>query len=85
MTIVEFQYKGDITTIPAEDAQKFTEICSKFTKKVNVEINTLNFIYSGKVVNLDLTLNQTINRIDKERKLMTILIFDVEVIKKVKI
>ena len=82
MTTIEFQYKGDITTIPAENAEKFTEICSKFAKKVNVEINTLNFIYSGKVVNLDLTLNQTINRIDKERKLMRILVFDAEVIPK---
>ena len=80
MTTTEFQYKGDITTIPAEGADKFMEICSKFTNKINVEITTLNFIYSGTVINLGSTLNQTISRIDKERKLMRILVFDAEVI-----
>ena len=80
MVTIEFQYKDEITNIPAEAEDKLNEICSKFKQKAEININkiNLNFLYSGKVLNLNLTLIQTINRIDKERKIMRIIVIDTE-------
>ena len=64
MAKVEFKYK-DITTIiqPIEN-ETFRQICSKFAQKTQIDMKKVNFVYSGSLLNLDLTLIQTINNID---------------------
>ena len=77
MIKVEFIYKGYTTYIPAEDNEKFREICSKFKQKAQLNIDEAHFLYSGRQINLDSTLCQIINKTDKERKVMSILVYDI--------
>ena len=73
---VEFQYKGDNTYIQVIEENKMRQVCSKFTQKSQNDINNLYFIYSGNIVNLDLSVQQLINKTDKERKMMQIIAID---------
>ena len=68
MATIEFQYNSYKTNIQALESELLRTICSKFTQKVQAEINKIKFLYSGQLVNLDLTLIQTINKFDYERK-----------------
>ena len=79
MSKIEFQYKGLITIIQASDKEKFREICSKYAQKTQLDINKVNFLYSGKTLNLDSTLIESMNSFDKERKAMTIMVIDNEI------
>ena len=79
MSKIEFQYKGLITIIQASDKEKFREICSKYAQKTQLDINKVNFLYSGETLNLDSTLIESMNSFDKERKAMTIMVIDNEI------
>ena len=52
------------------------QVCSKFTQKAQTDLNKLYFMYSGNIVNLDLLVEQIINKSDKERKTMSIIVVD---------
>ena len=77
MTKVEFQYKDIITTIQPSEDDTLRQICSKFVQKTQIDMNKVVFIYSGNTLNPDLTLAKTINKIDKERKKMIIMVSDI--------
>ena len=53
------------------------EICKKFGTKVQKDTKDLLFLYSGKQLNIQLKFHQVINNIDKERKIMPILVYDI--------
>ena len=76
MTTVEFQYNGYITYVHALNDELLRTICSKFAQKVQANLDAVNFLYYGRLINFDLTLIQTINKIDNERKRMSIIAFD---------
>ena len=76
MTEIEFQYKGSIFTIQANDDRKMKEICDKFINKSLANKNNINYLYSGTTLIPDYTLSQTINNIDKKRKKMTVIVID---------
>ena len=76
MIKVEFQHKGATTFIQAIEEDKMRQVCNRFTQKSQIDINSLYFMYSGNIVNLDLSIEQLINKIDKERKIMSIIAFD---------
>ena len=73
MAKVEFNYKGTITIIQCLEDEKMEDIFKKFSTKTMIDINNLCFLYSGKKMNSQLTFNQTINEIDKERKTISVL------------
>ena len=73
MSKVIFDYKGEYTTVSCKENEKMEEICKRFTNK---DLNDLHFIYSGKIINMQLRYNEIINNIDKERKIMLILVTD---------
>ena len=77
MAKVEFNYKGIINTILCSEEDKMEEICKRFATKSAADINDLYFIYSGKKVDLQLTFDQITNSLDKERKIMSILVYDI--------
>ena len=76
MIKVEFQHKGATTFIQAIEEDKMRQVCNRFSQKSQIDINRLYFMYSGNIVNLDLSIEQLINKIDKERKIMSIIAFD---------
>ena len=76
MIKVEFEYKSNKIFIQAINEDKMRKVCSKFTQKVQIDLNKLHFMYSGNIVNLDLSVEQLINKTDKERKTMSIIAID---------
>ena len=76
MIKVEFEYKSNKTFIQAINEDKMRKVCSKFTQKAQINLNKLYFMYSGNIVNLELTIEQIINTSDKERKTMSIIAVD---------
>jgi len=81
MAEVEFQYNGINTIIQCKEDQKMIEICNNFITKSNIIENNINYFYNGEggaQFNKNLTFNQMVNSIDKERKKMKILILSSE-------
>ena len=78
MAKVEFIYNGKIINVLCSESDKMEEICKKFAFKVDKSqnINKYNFLYSGTIINLQLTLGQIINSIDRQRKIISILVDD---------
>ena len=76
MTKVEFNYKGTITIILCQEDEKMEEICKRYANKTLLDLNNKYFLYNGNSINLQLTYSQIINNIDRERKIMSILVYD---------
>ena len=79
MAQVEFQYNGITSIIQCTEDQKMVDIFDKFMAKSNIHENEISFIYNGKQyskINNDLLFNQMANSIDKERKKMCVLVYD---------
>ena len=78
MAKVIFTYDGKETTIQCLKEDKIENICNEYASKINENINSLLFIYSGNQVNLELSFNQQAKQIDKERSIMNILVYKQE-------
>ena len=78
MSKVIFIFKGSETTIQCLQEDKMKDICLKFTSKINVNINKIYCIYNGNIINMELKYNEIVNRIDKERNIMNILVYEKE-------
>ena len=70
MSEVVFIYDGQSITIQCDMNQKMRDICTKLSKKINMNLNSLIFLYGGMKLNLEKKLNE----ITKEDKI-TILAF----------
>ena len=71
---IQFNYKGTIIDIQSNLDEKIEKICQKLGEKIKKDIKNMNFIYSGKTLNLEQSLFETINNIDKERKIMGVIV-----------
>ena len=76
MAKVEFNYNGTITAIQCLEEEKMEEIYKKFETLSNLDINKINFLYSGKKINSQLTFSQIISDSDKDRKSISIIVED---------
>ena len=76
MIKIEFNYISNNSFILAINEDKMRKVCSKFTQKIQLDLNNIYFMYSGNIVNLDLSVEQIINNTDKERKIMSIIVMD---------
>ena len=70
MAEIIFIYEGNQFNMQCEKNQKMDEICNKLSTKINMNINSLIFLYGGSQINLDKKLNE----ITKENKI-NILVF----------
>ena len=59
--IVIFNYKNEKTNISCTTSDKMITICEKYISKVQKDINNLNFIYNGNLINKDLKFEEQIN------------------------
>ena len=78
MSKVIFTFKGSKTIIQCLKDDKMKDICLKFTSKINININNIYCIYNGNIINMELKFNEIINRIDKDRNIMNILVYEKE-------
>ena len=73
---VEFQYIGLKIYIYSNLNETTETIFRKLGKKVNNDINKMQFIYAGQNLNSNKYLFEIINNYDKSRKIMTIIAYD---------
>ena len=79
MSQIEFVYNGVITIIQCNPNEKFNDIEQKLSTKIDINLNSVYYLYSGKVIdNKKQTFLEMANNLDKERKQMNIQIFDME-------
>ena len=78
MAKVIFSFNGIKAEIQCLKEDKMINICKKYVSKINVDLNSLYFLYSGQKINLDLTFNELSNNIDKNTNRMKILVFQYE-------
>ena len=79
MSRVIFEYKGIPITIQCLNEDKMKDICLKFITKMQININSVYFLYSGNILlNLDLKFREIANRFDIERNIMYILVNEKE-------
>ena len=76
MAKVEFLYKGDTIFIQCEEDEKMEEIIYKFHTKFQNQKGSVFFLYAGKILDEDLTFNESANEIDKANKLMKVQAWD---------
>ena len=84
MATAEFNYKGKVTSILCSENEKMEEICKRFATKIQTDITNLIFLYSGNTINLHNSLSQIMNNIDKQRKVVSILVNTINTITKTK-
>ena len=75
MAKVIFTYNGIETIIQCSKEDTMEKICNKYASKIDVNINSLLFIYSGNKINFKLSFKNQANAIDKERNKMNILVY----------
>ena len=75
---VLFYYNGKNTTIQCNLNDKMKNIFLRFGIKVEVDINSLFFLYGGKKLKEELTLEENINKDDIKLKKINIIVNDID-------
>lgn len=79
MTSVTFEYEGNKIQIPCLKNDKMGDTFNKLSTKVNVNVNSLYFIYEAKkIINYNLTFQEQANIYDQKRNEMAILVYKKE-------
>ena len=83
MVEVGFTYKLQTIIVQGDLSNKIGEIYNKFISKVEIDINSVYFLYSGNIIdNNELTIDKLINSNDRETKKMKIVVESINEIKK---
>ena len=72
---VIFSFEGKDILIQCSKEDKMKDICQKYANKIQRNINSLVFLYSGNQLNFQLCFKDQANSIDKERNEMKILVY----------
>ena len=73
-----FLFNGKEIAIQCTKEDKMKEICNRFAIKVDININSLLFIYGGNKINYELAFNQQANSMDNNINQMKILVYKSE-------
>ena len=76
MFLIEFYYKGNPITSQVNENDLMETIFQNFCGKANIDINSVHFLYGGNKVKEKLKFNEIVNKEDKERKKMNILVLE---------
>ena len=74
MATVEFTLNGNQIYVPCYFNEKMKDIINRCQIKVNCDLGSAQFLYGGNILNLESTFSNLANQIDKERKIMNILV-----------
>ena len=72
---VVFTFNGNNHTIQCTTDDKMENICQKYCTKLNINMNSLLFLYGGNQINMNLKFNDQVNSMDKLNKVMQILVY----------
>ena len=81
MYSVEFIYNEKKTEILCNEDEKLEEIIKRFCLKLELNIGNMNFFYEGKNVDMNSTFINISNSQDKNRKKISIIVYDKDSIK----
>ena len=70
-----FNFEGIDVTIQCSKNEKMKDICQKYVKRIDKNINSFIFLYGGNQLNFNSNFNQQANKLDKERNIMEILVY----------
>ena len=76
MIEIEFNYHGKITIIQCNNQDNLNDLFQTFADKVQININSVIFLYHENMIEGNSTIENRINDADKERKKMNILVND---------
>ena len=76
MAKVEFNFEGEKIDVQCNEKDKMDKILRKFCVKAQKNIEDLCFLYGGKLVNNNLDFISIANSIDKQRKIISIVVTD---------
>ena len=76
MSELSFVFNGIQTTVQFIDEEKISSIFKKYCTKIEKDINSLFFLYNGRVINEDLKIKELINSIDRKAGKMKILVYN---------
>ena len=74
MSQVDFIYKTITTTIECNKNEKMKDICQKLVSKVNIDINSVNFLYEGIQIKEDLTFEKLLNIYNRNQNKMVVIV-----------
>ena len=78
MASVTFIFEGIQLKIQCLKEDRMISICNRYISKINMNINSLYFLYGGNQINFDLTFKEQANSFDQERNEMNILVYKKE-------
>jgi len=70
-----FNFEGREVIIQCSKNEKMKDICQRYTNKINININSLIFLYGGNQLNFNLNFNEQANIIDKQKNEMKVLVY----------
>ena len=75
---VIFHYKEKQTVIFCLEQEKMKEICQRYASQEKININKIYFFYNGNKINEELKFWEQINKLDKKRNIMNLLVQELE-------
>ena len=72
--IVIFNYKNIRTGISCIESEKMINICERFASKIQEDVNKLDFIYNGDLINKELKYEDQVDEIDKREYIMNLIV-----------
>ena len=76
MLKIIFNYEGREIIIQCSIDKIMKDIFHEFSTKAEIDVNKIYFIYNGNMINEEIYFNQLINKEDRNRKIMNILVND---------
>ena len=76
MVSVEFIDDGFKTIIQCKENDKLEDIIQRYSLKIEKDIKEMIFLYSGNIIDKNKTFNELANSEDKQRKIMSIIIYN---------
>ena len=73
-TKVIFELDGNNLIIQCSSQDKMRDICQKYSKKIDKNIDSLLFPYEGSKINFELTFSNQVNTIDRNNGELKILV-----------
>ena len=70
-----FSYDSNKVTIQCSKEDKMKDICQKYANKIQINLNSLIFLYGGDKINFALSFNEQATLIDRNDGLMKILVY----------
>ena len=74
MVEIEFNFEGEKINIQSKPDEKMKEIMSRFSIKADRNLESLYFLYGGKILNEDLTFSEQASEQDKKRSTMSVIV-----------